>query len=226
MPEANIRGKMFKNPKRAFWEALLVTTAVFVFGLFLGASFEANRVDNINQYYLKSETSVMDLMALNDITNINDSDCERLISSSFEFADKIYKEAIILDNYENSAKMNENLKLLHYKYDIMKILLWSNILKIREKCNEEPQIVIYLFEYETEDLEKKARQKVWSKILDEIKQEKGDDFLLLPLAGNIDFTSLNYLKQEFGITELPAVVVNGKVITELESKENISSYLN
>ena len=54
--------KMLKNQKRVFWEALLVTFVVFIFGILLGISYESIRVSDINDYYAKSEISLMDIL--------------------------------------------------------------------------------------------------------------------------------------------------------------------
>ena len=50
---------------------------------------------------------------------------------------------------------------------------------------------IYLYEYETEDLIKKATNRVWSKILFDLKQEMKDKIILIPIAADSDLTSLN-----------------------------------
>ena len=62
---------MLENKKRVFWEALLLTLVVFVFGLLLGIWFEEKKLDEINSYYIQSEVSLMDTLALNNLVEVS-----------------------------------------------------------------------------------------------------------------------------------------------------------
>lgn len=213
------------NPKNAFWEAFLLAAIVFIIGLFLGIAFESSRVDRINEYYTLSEISLMDAFALNNI-NIEDTGCEVLINSSIKFADRIYEEAFLLERYESSGKITDDMRVAHRKYDIMRTLLWINTNDMLEKCEKDFSSVIYLYEYESKDLTKKATQNVWSKILFDLKQEKGDKIILIPIAVDSDLISLNSLIEKFEVSEYPVVIINNEhVIEELSSVEDIEKYL-
>jgi len=100
--------KMLKNQKRVFWEALLVTFVVFIFGILLGISYESIRVSDINDYYAKSEISLMDILAFNNLVDLENARCKDLIDSNIEFADRIYEEAILLEDLENLGKVTDD----------------------------------------------------------------------------------------------------------------------
>ena len=218
---------MLGNQKNVFWEALFLTVVIFIFGLLLGVAFEGRRLDKINEYYAKSEISLMDVLALNSLVDLGDSDCKELIFFNIQFADRVYEEAFLLEKYDGSGKIISNLKLAHKKYDLLRTFLWINSLKIIEKCEEDFSFVVYLYEYESEDLVTKATQNVWSNILFDLKKEKGDEIILIPIAVNSNLTSLNSLIEKFEISKFPVVILNNNyVLGELSSVKDIKKYLN
>lgn len=212
--------------KHVFWEALLVTIVVFIFGILLGGAFESNRFDKIEDYYTVSEISMMDILALNDILSMENLSCENLAIANADFADRIYEEARLLEKYEGAGKLSDDLKLAHKKYDLMRTFLWVNSIKTFEKCGEGYNVVVYLYEYESEDLTQKAIQNVWSKVLFDLKQEMGSSVILVPIAADADLASLEALLRDFEITQYPVVIVNNKnVVEKLSSAEDLKKYL-
>jgi hypothetical protein len=219
---------MKKNTKNVFWQALILTIIVFAAGIFLGIAYEGRKIDEINDYYVLSEIFLMDSLALSKLTDVIDTSlvsCGVLIDANIEFADKIYEEAYILEKYEESGKLSEALKILHRKYGLLRTLLWINLMDIPDECKENISIIVYLYEYETEDLIKKATNSVWSKILFDLKQEMKGKIILIPIAADSDLTSLNSLISKYNISEYPVVIINEHVISEIDSVDDLKEYL-
>jgi hypothetical protein len=218
--------EMLKSRKHVFWEALFLTVVVFFFGMLIGVAFENSQLQKINEYYMQSEISLIDILAMNSITDVKNIDCEFLIESNLNFADKIYEEAVLLENYENAKKLTNGIELAHKKYDLLRVFLWVDSMKILEKCGRSFSSVVYLYDAEPENLELKANQGVWSKILLDLKQLKEDEIVLIPIGVDGELESVNLMIKRFGIEELPVVVINNKyVITELSSVEDLEKYL-
>ncbi len=216
---------MLSNPKNAIWEAFLLTGVVFVIGLLLGISYENGKIDQINEYYADSEISLTDIMAMNKIIDTKNLSCEVLIDSNLGFADKIYEEVRLLEKYEDSGKISDGMKLAHKKYDLLRTFLWVNSGETLKRCRNF-SVVVYLYEYESDDLIQKANQNVWSKVLYDLKQDVGRDIILIPIAVDSNLTSLNSLVGRFDIESFPAVIINDKnVLTKLSSVEEIKKYL-
>ncbi len=217
--------KFLENRKRVFWEALLLTVVIFFFGVLIGVSFESGKVEQIRQYYSSSEVSIMDVFASNNLIDVEGAGCEELVKANFEFADRIYDEAILLEKYEDSGKITEGMILEHKKYDLLRTLLWINEMKTTEKCGRSFHTVIYLYEYQPEDLTQKAVQGVWSKILFDLKQEYGSEILLIPIAVDSDLVSLNSAIEKFDVTDYPVLIIDNKDITyELNNVEDVEIY--
>jgi len=213
-----------EGKKRIFWDAFLLTLVVFLAGLFLGISFESSKVAQINEYYANSEIFLMDILALNNMIGL-EKNCNLLADANLKMADKVYEEALLLEKYSDSEKLAQAMDLAHKRYDLLRTFLWIDSVNIKNKCNSNFSTVVYIYEYKTKDLVKKATQNVWSKILYELKQNKGDKIVLIPIAGNNDIESLESLKRKFEISNLPVVIINEKnLITKLESVGELERY--
>jgi len=218
---------ILNNKKRVFWEALFLTVVVFFFGLLIGVAYESAKSSEINEYYATSEVSLMDIFALNSMLSLNSKDCGVLTNANFDFANKVYNEALLLEKYESAGKVTKEMEIVHKKYDILRTFLWINSIKTFEKCERNYSTVIYLYEYYSKDLTQKARQSVWSKILSDLKEKEGNNILLIPIAADSDLTSLDSLIFRFNITSYPVVIINEKeVIYELSSVEELEKYIN
>lgn len=218
---------MLEHNKRIFWEALIVTIAIFIIGLFIGIFYEGSHLNEVNQYYSNSEVSLMDALSLNILSESFNLSCNTLVNSTILFADRIYEEAKILEDYEHSRILKTDLLFLHRKYDLLRTLLWTNSLKIVNKCPSLEIIpVIYLYEYQTLDLVKKAKHNVWSKILFDLKQKYGSKILLIPIAVDSKITSLDSMIMQRKISSFPIVIIRDKTyLTEISSVEEIENYL-
>jgi hypothetical protein len=217
---------MLHNKKNVFWEALILTIAVFVIGWMIGVSFEKNKVEEINKYYSESDAVLMDVLALQKITELGVSNCTLVSEANIEFANRVYDEAVLMEKYEVSQKISEGMALAHKKYDLLRTFLWINSMKSRETCGNDFSVVVYLYEYNTDDLAQKAVQSVWSKVISDLKQEKGDSIILIPIAVDTNVTSLDLLIDKFNIQKFPAIIINDKeVIYDLKTPSDLETYL-
>ena len=218
---------MLKSKKHVFWEALLVTILIFGIGILFGISYEASRQIEIEEYYALSEISLMDITALSNVISLENMSCDALINANLEFADRIYDEAKLLELYEGAGRITEDLKLAHKKYDLMRTLLWANSVKTFERCNKSFSIIIFLYEYETDNLAQKATQNVWGKILFDLKQKHGGKVILIPIAADSNLASLNSFIGNLEIETYPTVIVDDRyILNEITSLEEIEKYLN
>lgn len=213
------------DPKNVFWEAFLLTVIVFIFGLFIGLAVENSRTKDVNEYYVNSEISLIDILALNNIVELDNSSCGDLIVSNLEFADKIYEESRVLDEYDSANKLSDDLKLTHKRYDLLRTLLWTSASKVQEKCKAKFSVVVYLYHRETADLTEKASQNVWSKVLQELKQQKGSEIVLIPISIDSDLSSLHTFVAKYNIKDYPVVIINDNVVDEVSSVAELEKYL-
>ena len=221
---------MFKSQKNVFWEALLVTVFVFGIGVLAGVILENWRTSEISGLYQKSEINLLDIKLQNEIYSKGEFDCGFAIQENFKFVDVIYEEAKILEKYEGARSLTEGLIVQHKKYDLLRAMLFLNSIEIRENCDSPYDEVIYFYmpDYDEPRLDIKAKQRTFSQLLGELKEKRGKDILLIPIAANKDIISINVLLNQYNISreELPVILINEKIkITELQNVEELGEYL-
>ena len=210
--------------KYVFLQALLLTIVMFIIGMYVGIVFEDKNLNEVESLFSQSEISLLDIVALNNILEEGKISCDMIVKSNFQVADKIYHEALLLEDYEKAGRITDNLIFIHRKYDLLRTYLWMNAIKTKEKCPSEFSTVVYIYNYEPEELSVKAKQSVWSKILFELKKKYSDKILLIPIANSDDFVSLKVLTEKFGITKYPVIIINEefviKDIKDIKDLEN------
>ncbi|MBS3070925.1 hypothetical protein J4407_01330 [Candidatus Pacearchaeota archaeon] len=216
---------MLSSKKHVFWQALFLTILFFALGFVMGIYLEQLRVNNVNYLFYQSETSLYDSFALGKLPENPSISCDELKNANVDFANQIYDEAKQLEQFDESSKLTESLNTIHRKYDLLRTLLWMNVINMKQKCqNTSVNTVVYLYEYNTNEIQKKSEQIVWSRILQDLKKEKGDDVILIPIAVDQEIVSLDYLIKTYDVGEYPAVVINEKyVLYELKTTEELSN---
>lgn len=193
-------------------------------GMFL-EDFRNNKVSNI---YQLTEVSLLDANLQSDIYSSINIDCDSAIKENIDFADKIYSEAKILDNYQKASILTGNLRLYHQKYDLLRARLLLNSLKIRDKCSSYYDELLYIYKYNTKSQDIIEKEAVFSKVLSDVKEKKGQDVLLIPIAGDTNSSAINLLMSKYNVSinDLPIIIINSKIkITELENKDQLMRYL-
>ncbi|GBE20528.1 MAG TPA: hypothetical protein ENG87_00120 [Candidatus Pacearchaeota archaeon] len=214
------------SQKHVFWEALIITICVFGIGILLGVWVENARTDKIAEMYVSSELEMLDVRLQTSILDMGDINCDNVVKENLEFADRIYFEAITLSKYENSNELTDDIVLQHKKYDLLRTQLWLNSIKIKERCNPDYVNIVYFYEYIDPSLDKKSRQGVFSKVLEDVKDVKNEEVILIPIAADLNIVSLELLKSRYGIDELPTILIDENVkITNLNSPDEILSIL-
>lgn len=219
---------VFKSQKHVFWQALVLTLIFFGIGIVFGIWLEHNRQAKIENLYIESELELFDIKIQSDIFRNIELNCETVGEENIKFADRIYEEAKLLERYEKASRLSEALKIQHKKYDLLRAQLWVNSIHAKSICELGYHNVVYLYQYNEPSLDKRAKQQTISKVLGELKQEKGNKILLIPLSGDNKITSIDILEKKYNITqsELPVVLVDEKTkITEIEQLKELSSLI-
>jgi len=214
------------SQKYIFLQALIITFIVFNIGIFLGYKLESSRINKINEWYLESEIELLDQQIQKNTFEFLDLDCDAMTEENIKFADKIFEEALVINKYEEANRIHQDIILQHKRYDLLRTLFWINSMRIKEKCNSDYHNLVYFYKYNNPSIEQKAKQKFFSNLLFQIKQEKGNAVMLIPIAADNDIASINLLLKKYQITELPAILIDENIkIINIENIEDIMKYL-
>jgi len=211
--------------KHVFWQALILTVIIFIIGFSLGIYFESSRAGDFNELFIESEINLLDTKTLTDIYSVIDLECEDAIQKNIEFADEIYEESSYLDALEEKSKFTNSLEIAHKRYDVLRVLLWINTIKIKEKCPNFNSVV-YFYQLKDPSIEQKAKQNVFSQALFEIKKERADEIILIPIAADVGLKSIDIMNNRYDINKLPSVLVNeNQKIETIDELEEIRDFL-
>jgi hypothetical protein len=209
--------------KHAFWQALVFAVIVFSVGMLLGFYLEIGQSQSIYSDLVGSELNVLDEQVRQRIIVDNNVSCSLGKDSLFSFADKIYDEAIDLEEIDGTGRLTD-LTLLHKRYDLLRVSLLLEAEKLKERCAQDFQIVTYLYYYNSDDVQISSRQNYFSRLLFDLKKKYPDKVILIPIAIDTDVASVNLLVESLGATEFPAIRVNdGPLVTDLISLNNLEN---
>ena len=219
---------MFNSQKHVFWQALIVTILIFGVGVFIGVILENWRTNKISSLYEKSELDLLDVKLQTEIYSLGKFNCDEAVRENIDFADKIFEEAKILERYEKANRLTDkNLAIQHKKYDLLRIMLFLNSIKIKEKCSNSYYEVVYFYDLNDPNYDIKAKQNVFSKLLSELKEIKGKEILLIPIAGDNEISAVRIILEKYEISEkeLPIILIDRKIkITQVQTLEELIKY--
>lgn len=209
----------------AILQGLLVAILLFSFGVMAGVFIENSRVANVQKNFAQFEVDLLDTQLVSDL--IDSSDCELAMKENIALADRVFWEAKLLEKYEKSNEITDSIKQQHLKYDLLRVMIWQNSIKIKEKCDVSYDNVVYIYKYNELVIAEKSKQAAISSLLGDLKEQYGDEILLLSFAGDTDLPAVNLILDKYDVDTLPIVVVNeyNKVI-DISGKEDIEKYLN
>lgn len=217
---------MYINQKHTFWEALVITIFIFGLGILLGLFIENSRQDRISEAYLNSEIDLLDIKIQTEILNLEDLNCPEAVEKNIEFADRVYEDAKTLKSYEDASRMSDTLVQQHKRYDLLRTLLWINSIRIKEKCKQNPfHTIVYLYDHDPQEIEKRSKQEIFSRFLSELKEEYGNKVILIPIAKNLNLASLEIMIKDFNIGQIAVIVDEKIVIDEIEDLYQVRFYL-
>lgn len=212
------------SQKSTFLEALFLTILIFGIGILVGIWFESYRVAQIDTLYSTSELRLLDWNI--EQASLASVSCAEANKEIMNFADRIYEEAKLLDKYEGASRLSDAIMLRHQKYDLMRVSLLQTAMSIKQRCNSSFHIVAYFYQYQEPSTETRAKQSVFSRALSDLKAEKNDEMLLVPVAGDIDMISIQSIVKKLNVTVLPTIVIDSKTrITTAEQIVNLSSLI-
>ncbi len=212
------------NSKHAFWQAFVFTVVIFLLGMLLGVFLESFRADSVQVSVLNSEVSLLDQQLRTVVSEGFSVGCDLAVNNTFDFADRVYVEALILEDYESSAKFTNVLIPLHKRYDLLRTMLWTESVKLRDRCSRSFHTVVYLYDFGTDDIELKSKQLFFSRLLEDLKNNHPDEMLLIPIAANLDLDSVNLIKSEYGVEELPVVIIDEeRIVSDIISLRELET---
>jgi len=147
--------------------------------------------------------------------------CNYMISSANELGKKSDELASEVERYENSQKIDDiSFAALKKEYTITLIRDWITVEKIKKACQGDYLTILYF--YSNKNCEHCKDQGI---VLTYVKDVLKDNVMIFSLDTDLDSITVNSLRDSFGITEYPSIVVEDKVLNGFTSLEEITKIL-
>jgi len=151
--------------------------------------------------------------------------CDIAIDENLLFADRIYNEGLVIQKYEDANEISDAVLLEKKKYVLLKTELWLNTILLNKKCNKPFHTIVYVYSQEPNSL-KEAEQDAISNVLGEIKEERKNEVILLPIAGDLSLKAVDIQLRVYNITYFPSILIDENVKLEgFHEKQDIEKYL-
>lgn len=199
------------SSKYAFLGALAFTIIVFVFGLLFGFFIEDTRSKSLEENLWKSEISLLDEQTRENLFGVFDVRCNITESNLFSFADRIYEESKKLEKYDSISKFSDSLRVVHKRYDLLRVMLWTEAIELKKTCKSNFHTVVYFFDYGNADIETSAKQLTYSKLLAELKSKYGNSVLLIPIAANLNLSSVDIIMSSYNVSSRPFILIDENI---------------
>jgi hypothetical protein len=216
-----------QNKVSIFLESIILTLLVLIIGFALGFYVESYRTNKIVDSYTNYEVEALDLKLQNYYYQIMDrSSCEEAISQNFIFADELYTTGLELEKFEESSQLSNDLEREKKRYVLLKTELWLNSILLKEKCDEPFDTVVYVYSGDPSNTGLVAEQKIISNVLKSVKENKGNEIVLLPIAGDLNLGAVDLQMKIYNINNYPSILINEEILLEgFHTVEEIESYL-
>ena len=219
--------KIINHKFGIFVESVILTLLIFIIGFSLGFYIEFSRTNDIIRNARNYEIEALDLRLQNYYyQTINAADCETAIEQNFIFADNLYNDGLEIEKYEEASQLSEDVRKEKRRYVLLKTELWLNSVLLKEKCNATFDTIVYFYSDDPENNVILSQQKIISNILKDIKEEKGNSVILLPIAGDMGLESISLQRRVHKINYLPSVLINEDIVLEgFHTVDDVKSYL-
>ena len=203
-----------KHNTFVFFEALVITLILLLVGFSIGLYFESFRTNKIVQSYKNFEIDALDLKLQNYYYQIlEEENCEIAFDENIAFADRLYNEGLIIQKYEDINQITEDLILEKKRYVLLKTELWLNSIILKGRCKKDFHTLVYIYS-NTPGQAKRAEQEAISNILKEIKEKRGNEVILVPIAGDMGLRAIGLQMKIFDIDYLPSVIIDEEHVFE------------
>ena len=211
-----------------FTKVFLLTAVVFAAGLMVGIWLDSGRVEDLREVITKQDLSFNDarLQNLYYQTFSNDSAfCDSATKSNADFSYRIYQEGLELEKAETVNRFSTQLIDQKKRYTLLQLQFWLNSVYLKEKCGKNYSTLLYFYSQYNQEVSND--QNVQSRVVLDLIEKCGPEKLLsAPIPIDLDIGMVNLLKEKYGITKTPSILINEKTLLEgMQSKEDLEKII-
>ncbi len=198
--------------KSVFYLTTIISVAVFVAGLFVGIWIDNQRLEEtrgkITGIDIEWNDARLQNLFFQTALAANGESCNSLIAGNLQFSEKVYKQGLEIERFEAVNKFTPQLLEEKRRYALLQMQFWLNSVQLKKACNATYSTVVYFYSQYNESAA--VDQRLQSSVLSELKNKCGNRIMLIPLPVDLDIVSINQVKETYGISSTPSILVDEK----------------
>ncbi|HEV8290097.1 MAG TPA: hypothetical protein VGQ00_04060 [Candidatus Norongarragalinales archaeon] len=201
--------------------ALVITVLVFGVGILLGAEFARAGSSALasDLERLTTESTTLELLLALNVSE--EKTCPLLVSQVARFDKETATFGEKLDFLERSnGRQDDTVVSLKRQYSLKEIRDYLLLLKINNACGHKFDTVLYF--YSNKECSDCASQ---GEALTQLKQAAPDRVMIYSFDADIGGDAPDSLRQVYGISSYPALVVNGRVLQGYRSAQEVAGVI-
>ena len=208
---------MRKINKTRYLAVFASVTLIFLFGILMGQMINEYKMSEFSTQQRNLRTYLLSLTLQTELASkyICDIDVFGLTREKVKMGQE-------LDFLENRlGKDNDGIIELKKEYSLLSIRQWLLVEKTKEVCDRDITTILYFYS----NVENASICESQGYILDYLYRKYPESVAIYAFDRDIDTPALNTIKSIYDITEVPSLVINGKLYPGLQGKEKIESII-
>jgi hypothetical protein len=201
------------NDWKKYVIVLFITSTIFITGLWLSNYFSNKKIDQLKS--IEDKISVDLMSSETQFSLLQELSCKDVSTSVLSSELNSFSEKISFSE-TNIGKDNTNVVSLKKYYSLLEIKDYLLMKKITERCGQKSIFVLYF--YKNDKCEDCTKQGY---VLTSLR-EKYPNLRVYSFDYNLDLSSIRAMTSIYKVPDnLPAIVINGKVYSGLQTLEEI-----
>lgn len=214
--------------KNIFLIGILIVIVVFIVGYFTIVIYDNKKKTTIqDDFTILNQQISLDEIYNTYLEKYPEQKCEILqnqLVSQLKTSDALYTK---LKQYNENAIVSTD-NVIKYQYVITNIKLWMQFNKIKEECNPDLRVMLYIYPEIFEDTPKKheldAKTIVFESKLRKVMAECNYLSLAIPDKSNIEV--IDIIMKEYNILDSPSVWINGETYYDIDFSDEFYNEIN
>ncbi len=197
--------------------AFAITTLIFIIGMIVGNYISEKKLSTIEE--MQQDLAKRTISSELQYELVAEHPCQSI--NSTQLGKELFDIGSKLDFMESKlGKKNKEVITLKGYYSLLEIRHWLLLKKARQECGVNYDLILYFYSNQGDCDECEQQGFVLSTL-----HQKYPTINIYSFDINIDDAALNGIKEIYGVTKAPSMVVNNQTFYGFKDKEYIEGYL-
>jgi hypothetical protein len=200
---------MSSSKTSLIYKSLAITFSIMFFSLLFAQMIYNKRVNQLDEGIgqLRNEMNEEKLfIAFSDQFSGDVSICRTIETYMGGLSNKVFQTGKHIEKVYKEEHSLEKFKVIQKDWVYLNIELWLRLMKYNKVCTKKRNYILYFYPYDCNSC------APYSNILNKLNKQFGDELWLFSVPAEIDIKMVGIMQNYFGVKDLPAVVINGKLL--------------